>query len=127
MTSNKFKVEHLNEFDKDLKKLSKKYRHLDNDVKRAIHAIIVDGPCSFHGSERLNNLGKGITLPIYKLKKFRSMDVKGKGSRSGFRLIYAYDQTLNKLILIEIYFHERKDSNYDKQRILNNFKKTIIK
>jgi hypothetical protein len=41
---------------------------------------------------------------FYKVKKFACKSLKGKGNKSGMRLIYIYFPTENKVILEEIYF-----------------------
>jgi mRNA-degrading endonuclease RelE of RelBE toxin-antitoxin system len=115
-------VEQVEEFEKDLKHL-KKYRNLSQDIDRAIKAILTC-PDNFHGSQRISGLGDNIKIPIFKLKKFHSSDIPGKGAASGFRLIYAYIKEENKLIKIEIYYHEREDSDCDKERIKKYFAKT---
>jgi len=73
-----------------------------------------------HDAPRISGLGKDIILPIYKLRKFYSDDFKGKGKKSGFRVIYAYDEENEKITLIEVY-HKNKQSNHDIQRIKKYF------
>ena len=41
--------------------------------------------------------------PIYKVRHFRCKALKGKGSRSGIRVIYAYEQDKALVTLIEVY------------------------
>ncbi|MGD2248156.1 MAG: hypothetical protein PVF58_07090 [Candidatus Methanofastidiosia archaeon] len=107
------------EFRKDLKKLKKKYKHLEKDLKRALKVLTIE-PDNPNRSFRISNLGKPTKFPIYKLKKFRSLDFFNKGSRSGFRLIYAHNRNENMIYLIEIY-HKKTQKNENKNRILNYF------
>ena len=51
--------------------------------------------------------------------------MRGKGARSGIRIIYAYipeDKVNDKVIFIEMYSKSKKD-NFDKKRILQYFRK----
>ena len=50
-------------------------------------------------------------MQIYKLKKFACKALKGKGVRSGIRLIYAFYPKKFEVEFLEIYFKERDDSN----------------
>ena len=104
------------EFKEDLKNLSKKYKHLPQDLEIALR-VIAKEPANPNRSFRISGLGKKTKFPVYKLKKFRSKDFHGKGSRSGFKLIYAHNEQENVIILIEIY-HKKMQNNEDKDRIL---------
>lgn len=108
------------EFKKDLKKLCKKYKYLGEDLERA-KKVLKSMPENMNLVVRISNLGGEVRTPIYKLRKFRSQDFKGKGVQSGFRLIYAYERVENKVTLIEIYHKNRKD-NEDRNRILKYFR-----
>lgn len=111
--------ESLNEFDKDLKKLLKRYRSLKSDLEdiKIILRIKPDerNPFSF----RIDNLG--ITTCVIKVKKISCDSLKGRGVNSGLRLIYAYFSEEQKIVFIELY-HKNDKENEDKQRILENFK-----
>jgi len=110
--------ETLPEFDKDLKKLLKKYRtlHTDLDVVKKVLSIRPDAnePFSF----RIEGLG--IEKCIIKVKRIASDSFKGRGSNSGLRLIYAYFQQEQKIIFIELY-HKNVKENEDRKRILAYF------
>ncbi|WP_029278603.1 hypothetical protein [Pedobacter borealis] len=109
----------LNEFDKDLKKLLKRYRSLQSDLEdvKIILRVKPDerNPFSF----RIDNLG--ITTCVIKVKKISCDSLKGRGVNSGLRLIYAYFEKEEKIVFIELY-HKNDKENEDKQRILENFK-----
>lgn len=112
-------IEELYEFKSDLKKLSKKYRTISEDVEIVKKVLNVNSgerpPFSF----RIDNLG--LDACIIKVKKIASKSFKGKGVNSGFRIIYAHFDKEDKIILIEIYHKSKKDIE-DKERILSNFK-----
>ena len=109
----------LVEFSKDLKKLLKKYRTLNEDlevVKKVLEVTPKErSPFSFC----IDNLG--LETCVIKVKKIACKALKGRGVNSGLRLIYAHLEAEQKIIFIELY-HKNDKENEDKQRILNNFK-----
>lgn len=110
------------EFPKDLDNLSKKYRYLKEDFEK-FKKVLVSTPFNFiPGNVRISDLGINVKTPIYKLKHFRSRDFKGKGSKSGFRIIYAQINEVedDKIIFIEIY-HKNNQENHNKDRIKKYF------
>jgi mRNA-degrading endonuclease RelE of RelBE toxin-antitoxin system len=100
--------------------LCKKYRHLKQDLETA-KKVLRCLPENRNLAVRIPDLGREVKVPIYKLKKFRSRDFKGRGARSGFRIIYAYERAENRVTLIEIY-HKNKKDNEDRDRILKYFR-----
>jgi mRNA-degrading endonuclease RelE of RelBE toxin-antitoxin system len=108
----------LPEFEKDLKRLLKKYRTLNSDLEdvKIILRVKPDErpPYSF----RIDNLG--ITTCVIKIKKITSDSMKGRGVNSGFRLVYAWFKEEQKIVFIELY-HKNDKENEDRQRILENF------
>ena len=113
-------VVEVDEFGKDVKKLGKRFRHIKEDISRSVEAIKTE-PSNFHHSVRISGLGSGADTPVFKLKHFRSTDLKGKGCRSGIRLIYAWEDELRKLSLIEVYYHDDESTDCNKARILKYF------
>jgi len=61
-------------------------------------------------------------IKICKIKKFACRTLKGHGSRSGIRVIYAFHTEILKIEFIEIYFKGNKESE-DKERIKKYLKK----
>jgi mRNA-degrading endonuclease RelE of RelBE toxin-antitoxin system len=112
-------VEELEEFGKDLKKLSKKYRTLPEDMAVLRKVLLVNPierpPFSFW----IDNLG--METCVIKVKKMASKSFKGKGVNSGFRLIYAHFEKEDRIVLIELYHKPRKEME-DKDRIFKHFK-----
>lgn len=109
----------LVEFNKDLKKLLKKYRTFNEDlevVKKVLKVTPQERPPF---SFRIDNLG--LKSCVIKVKKIACKALKGSGVNSGFRLIYAHFEAEQKITFIEIY-HKNYKENEDKQRITNNFK-----
>ncbi len=111
--------EELDEFKKDLKKLSKKHRTLHDDVEIVKKVLNVNPNDRPPFSFRIDGLG--IETCVIKIKKIASKSFKGKGVNSGFRIIYAHFEKEDKIIMIELY-HKSAKVNEDKERILNNFK-----
>ena len=115
-------IDYLSEFEKDFKRLSKKFRTLEEDFKTFINTQLN----LFH-KKGIDNKGvvpiSGIGIPnpkIYKARKFACRSLKGRGVDSGIRVIYAYWEEEDKLEFIEIYFKGDKE-NEDRDRILVHY------
>ena len=108
------------EFPKELKKLSRKYKSLNEDFEKFRTVLTITLPNHTPGTFEISDLGANVKTPIYKVKHFRSRDFKGRGSRSGFRIIYAHIQNSEKVIFIEIY-HKNSKTNHDERRIKKYF------
>jgi len=113
-------IKRIPEFEKDLKKLLKRFRTLEDDLK-----IFIDKELYLYHKLKIDNRGVFLLtdLPIgvpkiYKAKKFTCRSLKGKGVFSGIRVIYAYFQESDKIVLIEIYYKGDK-ANEDRARIKN--------
>ena len=115
---NRIRFEELPEFNKDLKRLLKKYRTLENDLEDIRIALNIYPNAAPPYSFRIDGLG--IKTCVIKIKKIASDSFKGKGSNSGFRLIYAYFEEEEKIIFVELYHKNDKDVE-DRERIVRNF------
>jgi mRNA-degrading endonuclease RelE of RelBE toxin-antitoxin system len=111
----------LSEFDHDLKKLLKDYRSLENDLTNFSDALRAKLPDTLPGVVRISNLGTDVIDPVFKVRKFRCQSLKGRGSNSGLRLIYAYDPTTDSIMFIEIYFKGKQEIE-NRERILRYMK-----
>lgn len=103
--------EEVEEFSRELKRLSKKYNSIYNDLntfKKALTAVFPEYP---PGIPKISNLGKNVKTPIFKVKKFRCRVLKGCGVRSGIRIIFADNGA--KITFLEIY-HKNKKENLDR-------------
>jgi mRNA-degrading endonuclease RelE of RelBE toxin-antitoxin system len=112
-------IEELDEYRKDLKRLSMKYRTLQEDLEVVKKVLFVNPKERPPFSFRINNLG--LETCVIKVKKIASKSFKGKGVNSGFRLIYAHFEREERVVLIELYHKSNKEIE-DKDRIYNNFK-----
>ena len=109
----------LEEFRKDLKKLSKKFRTLNDDLHiiKQVLEVFPDERPPFSFS--IDNLG--IETCVIKVKKIACKSLKGRGVNSGLRLVYAYFPFGERIVFIELYYNGDKETE-DRQRILDNFK-----
>jgi mRNA-degrading endonuclease YafQ of YafQ-DinJ toxin-antitoxin module len=121
----------LGEFKKDLKKLSKRYKSLKDDIEIIKKVLNVTPtarpPFSF------NIDGLGVKDCVIKVKKIACKSIKGKGVNTGLRLVYAYFEKRveaidgvetefgEKIVFIELY-HKNDKANENKERILKYFK-----
>ena len=107
-----------NEFERDFKRLLKKFPSLNEDIEIVkIFSIEL-----FH----LRKINKQAIFPIpnfcteelkiCKIKKFACKSLKGRGVMSGIRIIYAYFVLTNTVEFIEIYF-KGESENEDKERV----------
>lgn len=117
-------IRQLKEFESEFKSLLKKLKTLNNDMETFIktqlnlyHKLKITVP----GIVRISDLG--IKRPkIYKARKFACRSLKGKGSYSGIRIIYAYYEEEDIIELVEIYYKGKK-ANEDRERIVRCYKK----
>jgi mRNA-degrading endonuclease RelE of RelBE toxin-antitoxin system len=115
-------ISHVDEFGKDLKKLSKRFASIEEDMQVFIkvamnlfHKKNIDS----HVIIQISDLG--IRFPkIYKAKKFACKALKGKGAQSGIRLIYAYHEDGDRIVFIEVYYKGDKEKE-DRKRIMKYF------
>lgn len=104
-------------FNKQFKKLAKKFRSLEEDLLIAekntiklFHDLKIDN----NSIERVPGLKKG-DIEIFKIKKFACRSLMGKGVQSGIRIIYARSIASGDIEYLEIYYKEKDntDMNYD--------------
>jgi mRNA-degrading endonuclease RelE of RelBE toxin-antitoxin system len=105
------------EFEKDLRRLSKKFGSLPNDLETFRTALLSVLPDQLPGTVRIPGLGSSVRIPVFKVRHFRCKSLQGKGSRSGIRIIYGYSQNENRILLLETYYKGDK-GNEDRERIL---------
>ena len=107
----------LEEFKKDLKRLLKKYRSLEDDLETVKKVLKVEPKERPPFSFRIDGLG--LETCVIKVKKIACKSLKGRGVNTGLRLIYAHFEEEQSITLVELY-HKNNKENRD--RILNNFK-----
>lgn len=120
------------EFQKDFKRLLGKFRSLEDDL-----ALVKITAIEFYHIGILNSQDvlekKDIRaifpipgfrtekIQVCKIKKFACKALKGRGSQSGIRIIYAFHCNTLKIDFIEIYFKGEKE-NEDRDRIKDYLK-----
>lgn len=130
MTLTEMEFDELNEFKKDLKKLSKRYKSLKDDLEIITKVLKVNPKARPPFSYNIGGLG--INDCVIKVKKIACKSLKGKGINTGLRLIYAHFEKRvedvdgveteldEKIIFVELY-HKNDKSNENKERILKYF------
>ena len=109
----------LPEFERDTKRLLKRFKTIEDDLE-----IFIEKQLFLYHKLKVDNKGifqiTGLPVEnpkVYKARKFACKSLKGSGVQSGIRVIYAYEEERDKIVLIEMYFKGDK-ANEDKKRIL---------
>ena len=108
----------ITEFKKDFKKLIKHFKTLKEDLELVKKAAI-----ELYHCHNIDN-GSVFQMPgfikediqIFKIKKIACKTLKGKGAKSGLRIIYAFHTKLSQVEFIEFYYKGIKE-NEDRDRI----------
>ena len=105
-------------FTRDFKKLTKRFRTLPEDLENAkrfaielYHLHNIDNQSIFQIQEFQTD-----DVLIFKLIKFACKALKGKGVRSGLRVIYAYHTDQLRVDFLEMYYKGGRE-NEDRGRI----------
>jgi hypothetical protein len=113
----------LPEFERDMRRLLKRFRSLEDDLDNFIkteltlfHRLGIDNK----GVVQISGLGFQ-SPKVYKGRKFACRALKGKGAHSGIRVVYAYFEQMDRVELIEIYYKGDK-ANEDRERILRQYR-----
>lgn len=110
------------EFKRDFKKLLKKFPSLAEDLNINKQYRIELFHCKEIKSGSIFEIyGAGNTdeLKFFKIKKFQCKSLKGRGAKSGIRVIYAYLPTDQKIVFLEIYF--KTDQENEKEERITDF------
>jgi len=113
------KFEELDAFQKDLRRLLKKFRTLESDLD-VVRQDLADEPGE-HPPFSYRIEGLGITTCIIKVKKIACRALKGRGVNSGLRLIYAWFEQEQRIVFVELYYKGEKELE-DRERIFRHFK-----
>lgn len=107
-------------FKSDLKRLSRKYTSLPNDLEVFQNTQLRLLAALKHLPEALGFFpvsGKGIGgRGFFVAKRFACMSLKGTGSRSGIRLVLRWQPEKDQVLLVEIY-HKGEKQKEDSERI----------
>ncbi len=119
MTDLRIEFESTSEFDKELKKFTRKYKSLPEDIKTFKSALYLAHFMEGIASESIGIFPishKSLPEGFFVAKKFACKSLKGSGSRSGFRVVYQLDKNCYKLCFIEM-FHKNNKSVPDFERL----------
>jgi mRNA-degrading endonuclease RelE of RelBE toxin-antitoxin system len=115
-------INYLPEFNRDMKKLIKRYPSLQEDLK-----VFIEKQLYLYHKLHIDNKGivqlSGLHInnfEIFKARKFACRSLKGKGALSGIRIIYAYYPDNDIIEFIEIYY-KGDQKNENKNRILSHY------
>ena len=116
-------IKKLPEFEKEFKKLLKKFQSLDEDLDVFIDKqLVLTHKLGVDNGGVVRIAGLGIEEPkVYKARKFACKSLKGKGAQSGIRIIYTYSSTRDVVEFIEIYYKGDKE-NEDRARIVGLYR-----
>ena len=110
---------YLSEFEKDLKRLLKRYISLNEDLNKIKLILEVypyaRPPFSFILFNNPNERS------IVKIKKIACLSLRGKGVNAGLRIIYMFNYQLNSIEFIELY-HKNDQSTEDQNRFIHLMK-----
>lgn len=113
--------EETKEFTRDFRKLRKNFLSLADDLEvnkqyriELFHCKEIDSRSIFE----IQGVGNTTEFKFFKVKKFQCKYLKGRGAKSGIRVIYAYFPVEQKIVFIEIYFKANQD-NENRQRIID--------
>lgn len=110
--------EELKPFQRDVKRLVKRYRTLKDDLKILKKVLRVSPearpPFSFEVG------GLELETCVIKVKKMACRSLPGKGANTGLRVVYAHFEEDEKIVFVELYFKGDKQ-NEDRERILEYF------
>lgn len=121
------KYRETDEFARDFKRLLKKFPSLGDDMEitkkfriELFHIQKIDNKSIFE----IERIGNNKELQFLKIKKFQCKSLKGRGSKSGIRVIYAFHPASLNVVFIEIYFKGEKE-NEDRERIKEYLKAEV--
>lgn len=116
-------ISKLPEFEKDFKKLLKRFKTLEDDLR-----IFVEKQLVLYHKLKIDNKGifrvSGLQTEkpkIYIAKKFTCRSLKGSGALSGIRVAYAYFEEEDRIELVEIFYKGDKEKE-DRNRIMKYYK-----
>jgi hypothetical protein len=110
------------DFDRDMKRLLKRFSSLEDDLENFIRTeLMLFHKLGIDNQGVVQIPGLGFQSPkVYKGRKFACRALKGKGVQSGIRVIYAYFEEKDRIELFEIYYKGDKE-NEDRRRIIRRY------
>ena len=112
------RYEETQEFKRDFKKLQKRFSSLTEDLKTNKQYRLELFHCKGIDSKSIvviSNASNTEELKFFKVRKFQCKSLKGRGARSGIRIIYAYFPNEQRIVFLEIYFKTDKENESKKK------------
>ena len=111
------------EFGRDVVRLQKRFPSLPGDLENAKRSAV--DLYHTHGKDcggifKVPGFQNG-KVEIYKLKKFTCRSLKGRGAKTGIRVIYAFFLDSVKVVLIQMYF--KSDTKKEDRKRIGKFLK----
>jgi len=104
-------------FEKDIKKLNKKYPSLLDDIQILKIQLSSEPECHI----KIEWIGNEFEGKFFKIKKFRCKSLTGNSVKSGIRIIYRYIEETGELEFCEIEFveiyHKNTQTDFDRNRL----------
>jgi len=119
----------LSEFEGDLKHLKKRYQSLEGDLAVLIKALHVWLCLQGKAGQSYDDgyvLMSGYATDgcfLYKVKHMTCRALKGKGNRTGLRVIFAYWPESDTFELIQLYF--KADNELEDQQRVKDYVRTV--
>jgi len=119
----------LPEFEGDLKRLKKRYQSLDEDLAiliKALHVwLCLQGKAgqSYDDGYVLMSGYAADGCFLHKVRHMTCRTLKGRGNRTGLRVIFAYWPESDTFEFIQFYF--KADSDLEDQNRIRNYVKTV--
>ena len=116
------KIKYLKDFEKELKKLSKKYPSLKEDLDDFCKVLELDPTWETLLSShivKISWLWEKVEWDFFKVRKFVCRSISWNSSNSWIRIIYKYLQDIVEFCEIEFIeiYHKNDKSNHDIERI----------
>ena len=125
--TNQIEIGYDKRFLKEKRKFKRKCPSIDEDFERFEKALKVDLkdndykiPLDTKKYSKISGLDKNVTLPVFVAKVFYCKKMN-KGSKSGFRISFIYDQDEYYIYFVEFYFKQSNEIE-NKERINRLFK-----
>ena len=124
-----YTFEYHHKFKKEFKKIfTKKHCPTIKSDFQLLYDILINhleesGKFSPHVCRHVAGLDNYVSIPAFIVKNFRCQGIN-KGSRSGFRITFLFDEEKRKFIFVE-FFEKSKKEVPNKKRINDLFRKDI--
>jgi len=108
-------IRYVDEFQKEFDKFCKKHNNFEKDMDRFEAVLNTSWPKLLPGIIKISNIGEKFCT-CYKAREFRCKALN-RGSKSGIRIIFTYDEKISEFIFIELQF-KGTDDNHDHNRLM---------